>query len=99
MNRLETIDFINEKILPQWKDDDFYWLHNGREVMKKLIKMIAKWRHGKNINIEMNPVVIDGVLYINGDCLGRFAPKAARPPFDERAYYIEGRILARQEVY
>ena len=96
MNRREQIDFINEKVLPQCKDLD-HWHCYGRQMIKDIIKLISKWRIGKPINIEMKPVVIDGALFMNGDFLGRIEPKAARPAFDERAYYIEGRILARQE--
>jgi pheromone shutdown protein TraB len=92
------IDFINEKILPECHDND-YWFSYGRYMMNDIIKLISKWRIGKSINIEMNPQVINGVLYMNGEHLGRIEPKAAKTVFDERSYYIEGKILARQEVY
>lgn len=98
MNRIQMIDFINEKILPQCKDND-HWFSYGRQMMNDIIRLISKWRHGKSINIEMIPEVVDGNLYINGDFLGRIEPKAARPVFDETAYYLEGKILARQEIY
>ena len=96
MDRVQMIDFINNEILPQCKDNG-HWLSYGRQMMNDIIKLISKWRIGKSINIKMHPVVIDGALFINGDFLGRIEPKAPRPAFDERAYYIEGKILARQE--
>lgn len=98
MNRIQMIDFINEKILPQCKDND-YWFYYGRQMVYDTIKLISKWRIGKNINIEMNPQVIDGDLYMNGDFLGRIEPKAPKAAFDEKSYYIEGKILERQEMY
>lgn len=98
MNRKQMIDYINNNILPQCHDKD-YWFSYGREMMKEIIKKISGWRLGKNINIEMISRVDDGVLYINGDCLGRIEPKATRAAFNEESYCTEGKILARQEQY
>lgn len=41
----------------------------------------------------------NGVLVINGKNIGRVDRLPLKAPFDEQAYYIEGRILARQETY
>jgi hypothetical protein len=98
MNRKQMIDFINDEILPQCKNND-YWFSFGREMMKDIIRKISNYRIGKNINMEMKADVIDGVLYINNDCLGRIEPKTPKKPFDEISYNIEGRILARQERF
>lgn len=96
MNRVQMIDFINKEILPKCNDTS-YWQLYGRIMMKDILQKISKYRIGKNINMEMKADVIDGVLYINNDCLGRIEPKTPKKPFNEESYYIEGCILARQE--
>ena len=95
MNRAEMISFINEKVLPGAEIEDADWLQNGREIFKAILKGIIAWRHGKNINIEMEARILDGVLFINGDSVTRVAPKLPRVPWSDEAHYWEGRCLGR----
>ena len=99
MNRKETIKFINDEILPTAEISNDDWFYMGKEIMQKIIKGISKYRHGKPISIEMSGEIKDGVLYINGECIARVAPKLPRKSWDEKAYYIESLILEQQEIY
>lgn len=96
MNRKQMITFINDKVLPGAEIDDTDWFYNGREIFKNILKAIEKWRIGKNINIDMNAEIKDGVLYINGESVKRVAAKLPRQKFDKQAYFWEGQILKRQ---
>ena len=56
--------------------------------------LVAAYIEGHKPPFEFK--VDDGCLYANGDFLGRVVP-APSGAFDEKSYYAEGRILARQE--
>ena len=88
MNRKEIINFCNEKIFPQC--ELFALDING---MQDCIKIISKYRIGKHADIEMNPLVKNGFLYMNGEPLGRIARKDTCVSFSDEAYYYEGKIL------
>lgn len=92
MNRKEKIAFCNEYIFPQVR-----WDLLDKQGMIEALKLVSNWRVDKPSNIEMKPEVKDGFLFMNGDPLGRIAPKAPRAAISENACYMEGRILARQE--
>lgn len=89
MNRKEKIDFINENVLPQIAGIDWCGIN-----VHEIIRLISKWRIGKPADIEMTAVVDDGVLSINGDVLGRIAPKKPCVPWSEELEYYEGRCIA-----
>lgn len=92
MNRKELIAFANTNVFPQVENNVL-----DIDGMKEAIRLISKWRIGKPINIKTNAKVNDGFLFMNGEPLGRIAAKAPTPVFNEYEYYMEGRILARQE--
>ena len=101
MNRKYIIDeVVNNQILPQ-----INWTWLNITPIKELIKLVIDYRRRQvregnaHIDDKLNAKVIDGCLYINNDFIKRIAPKDPRVKFDEQAYYIEGKILARQEVY
>lgn len=95
MNRKAIIEFCNSHIFPQVD------ISAGMTVedMRDTVKMVSRWRIGKPADIVMNPVVDDGFLIINGDPIGRIAPKMPQPAFSEEAYYWEGKCLAMSEEY
>ena len=100
MNRKYFIDVLNNQILPQinprynWPD-----IMPGRDI----IKILSAYRSQQiqdgtaRAGDTLTAKVIDGFLYLNGEPVGRIAPKDPRPAYDEGAAYWEGRILARQE--
>ena len=92
MNRKELIVFANVNVFPQVENNML-----DIDGMKEAIRLISKWRIGKPINIKMDAKVNDGFLFMNGEPLGRIAAKAPTSAFNEYEYYMEGRILARQE--
>lgn len=89
MNRKELITFCNENIFTKCNNIDLYG-------MKDAVKFVSAWRKGKNANIKMNAEVRDGFLFINGDAVGRIAPRTPKVIVSEEACYYEGMILARQ---
>ena len=101
MNRKYLIDVLNGQILPQinnkwtWAD-----ITPGRDILKMIQgHRAAQIKSGAaKITDTLTAKVVDGFLYLNGDPVGRIAPKDPRPAFDDVAYYFEGRILARQEL-
>lgn len=92
---------VNGQILPQI-NSAYTW----RDIIpgKELIKLIIDFRHNQiksgkaRIDDTLTAKVIDGYLYINDIPIKRIAPKDPRPAYNEAAYYIEGKILARQEA-
>lgn len=92
MNRKELIAFANANVFPQVENNML-----DIDGMKEAIKLISKWRIGKPVNIKMSAKVNDGFLFMNGEPLGRIAAKVPKLTFNEYEYYMEGRILARQE--
>ena len=102
MNRKQMIDFINNDILTQI-NSAWTW-HDMFVSAKDLVKLVSDYRSSQikagtaKIDDVLNAKVIDGYLYINNTPIDRIAPKDPRPNFDEYSYYIEGRILARQEA-
>ena len=93
MNRKQIIEFCNQNIFNQVNIQVSQFM-NCAEV----VKMVSKWRIGKLANMEMIAKVDDGFLFINGDPVGRIAPKMPRVSYSASAEYWEGRILARQEA-
>lgn len=91
MDRKDIIDFCNDRIFTQCRNIDY-------QGMIDTIKLVSRWRKGKNINVSMEPVVKDGFLFINGDKVGRIAPKEPTGSFAEESYYYEGRILAAHDL-
>lgn len=106
MNRKQVIDFCNKNIFPQVKFPASHYMD-----CFDVVKIVSRWRIGKQMNIEMVAKVVDGFLYINDNPLGRIAPKMAtvnyRPSYNgncwtktaynSSAAYWEGLILERQE--
>lgn len=43
--------------------------------------------------------VVNGVLYLNNSEVARICEKDIKKPFNAEGYYLEGRILAQQEIY
>lgn len=103
MNRKDIINFVNNDILSQI-DSGITW-HDMFVSGRELIKLVSDYRSrqieaGKaRIDDKYTAKVIDGYLYINNEPIARIAPKTPKISFDEYSYYIEGRILARQEAY
>lgn len=93
--------FINHEILPQL-DNSIKWA----DIMpaKDIIKLLRDFRHdqikqgGATQKDVWTAKVNDGYLYINDSPVGRIAPRLPKMPFDEYSNYIEGRILARNEI-
>lgn len=93
MNRKEKIEFCNNNIFNQVDI-------RVADSMDRLevLKMVSDWRKGKPIDIKMTARVDDGFLFINEEPVGRIASKLPRDHyFSEQGYYIEQKILARQE--
>ena len=93
MNRKQIIEFCNQNIFNQVNNQVSQFM-NCAEV----VKMVSKWRIGKLVSVQMVAKVDDGFLFINGDPVGRIAPKMPRVSYSASADYWEGRILARQEA-
>ena len=102
MNRKETINFCNENIFPQV--DIMDWTGYNGELFN-VVRMVEKWRIGKNINTEMTAKVLNGFLFINNEKVGRIAlPHGTRTTRYKYNNYTactdyEGMILARAENY
>lgn len=102
MDRKYMIEVLNSQILPQVNSR---WSWSDMTPARDIIKMIQGYRRQQidtgtaRRGDTLTATVCDGFLYINGDPVGRIAPKDPRPAFNEMAYYWEGRILARQERY
>lgn len=101
MNRRQIIDFINNDILPQINP---CWTWSETISAKELIKLVSDFRSAQikagiaRIDDKLTAKVTNGFLYINDKPIKRIAPLDPKPAFNERSYYIEGHILARQEA-
>lgn len=42
--------------------------------------------------------LVNGCLFVDGVCHGRFEPLPPKQHFDEESYHIEGMLLARSEI-
>ena len=92
MTRKQIINFCNENIFNQ-VDITVAPYMDCFEV----VKMVCKWRIGKSIYTPMVARVDDGFLFMNGEKVGRIAPKMPKVAYNPKACYREGMILARQE--
>ena len=90
MNRKQIIQFCNENIFPQVNVRVAHYMD-----CIEVVKMVSRWRIGKLANIKMVAEVDDGFLIINGDAVGRIAPKMPRVTYNADAEHYENRILAR----
>lgn len=93
MNRKMIIEFCNREIFPKCEAGSL-----DRAGMWDAVKMVQKWRVGKQNDVEMKPEVVNGFLFINGDPLGRIAIAPQKIGFTEEGTYYEGRILASAET-
>ena len=100
MNRKDIIAVVNDQILPQvqW---DWHYIKSAKELVKIISDYRSKMIKSGTAKITdtITAKVIDGYLYLDNNPITRIAPKDKRPAHDEISYHIEGRILARQEVY
>ena len=91
MNRKQVIEFCRREIYPQVK----IWIGIGGELTN-VVELVSSWRRTHAYPQEMRADVRDGFLFINGDPVGRIAPKTPRVKYSAKAAYWEGRILERQ---
>lgn len=89
MNRKQIIEFCNQNIFNQVNNQVSQFMDCA-----EVVKMVSKWRIGKLVNMEMIAKVDDGFLFINGEKVGRIAPKMPKVSYSVSADYWEGRILA-----
>ena len=97
-NRKKVVEFLEKEVFPQVEFNQ--WLNVPGELAD-IIKMVREYRMTSNYPKEMNADVKNGFLFINGDPVGRIALRkgAGRSAnYSDKAYYYEGRILARQEA-
>lgn len=94
MTRKSIIEFCNSHIFPQINTN----VGMTAEDMREAVKMVSRWRIGKPENVVMTPTVDNGFLFINGDPVGRIAPKMPQPEISEESYYLEGKCLATGET-
>ena len=89
MKRKQIIDFCNNEIFPQV---DYRLI--DLSGMRETINLVSRWRIGKPSNVDMQPKVVNGYLFMNGDPLGRIASAPSRFCCDEKSLFYEGKILA-----
>lgn len=93
--------FVNHEILTQI-DNGIQWAYIM--PVNELIKLLRDHRRAQidqgtaTKNDVWTANVNDGFLYINDIPVGRIAPRLPKMPFNEYSNYIEGRILARNEI-
>ena len=95
MNRQQMMTFAIE-ILEQVRWDIIGYYFSAYEV-NQCIKLVSAYRHGKRADMKMEAIVNDGFLFINGDAVGRVAPKLPKVACTEYGKYLENKILIRQE--
>lgn len=95
MDKKQRLMFVAEQIMPQVGN---YALDPMTFSVREVEKLVARWRIGKPVDVVMVPRVENGFLFINGEPVGRIAPKWTHytERAAERADFWEGRILARQ---
>lgn len=102
MNRKYIIDLVNNEILPQINN---CWTWGDITPSKELIKLVSDFRSAQvkagtaRNDDKLTAKVTNGFLYINDKPIKRIAPQDPKPAFNDYSYYIEGRILARQEAF
>lgn len=93
MNRAEMLEWIKTEICPK--------LDLSQELdVKTILQVVGKFRveHHVKADAKMTAEVNEyGHLFINGIHAGAITNHIPRGNFDEYAYYLEGKILARQE--
>ena len=97
MNRKEMIAFC-VSALEQVRWDIIGYYFTAYEV-NMCIKLVESYKKGKQKNIRMEAIVNDGFLFINGDAVGRIAPRLTKVKFTERGYWLEEQILKREEIF
>lgn len=101
MDRKFIISVVNDQILPQINNN---WTWADITPAKELIKIVQNYRSDciktgtAKINDEIKVTVKNGFLFLDNKPITRVAPKDPPPAFNEYTYYIEGKILARQEI-
>ena len=90
MNRKQIIEFCKEKVFPLVP----FPQASGMDCFE-VVRMVGSWRAKNGWPDHMEARVDDGFLFINGTGAGRIAPKAPKVKFCERAYYWEGKCLAK----
>lgn len=94
-NRKAVFEFIGNEVYPMLTERQGLFVDKPLELAKK----IECFRRENYFPRDMIAELRDGVLYINGKMVGRITIQDERVPFSETAYYLEGKILERQEVY
>lgn len=93
MNRKERLNFVREKIAPlvPVTGDSFRDMN-----ILETERLVARFRIGKPVGMEMEPKVEGGFLFINGLPVGRIA---ANPHMKCGVVgdYFERKIMERQE--
>ena len=97
MNRKEMMEFCIDA-LNQVRWDIIGYYFTAYEV-NMCIKMVESYRKGKQKNLYMEAIVNDGFLFINGDAVGRIAPRLPKVRFTNREYWLEEQILKREEIF
>lgn len=101
MNRKYILSVVNDQILPQINNR---WSWGDITPGKELIKIVQDYRRDcikagtARKDDQIKATVINGFLYLDNKPITRIAPRDPAPAFDEYSYYIEGKILARQEM-
>ena len=94
-NRRELMDWISVEICPKLDLSQELDIHTIIDVVTKF-RVKNSW----NIHTPMHAALNEyGHLFINGIHAGLITNGIPRPNFSEEGYYLEGRILARTEMY
>lgn len=91
MNRKQIIDFCNNQIFPLVK---YPWSVDCWET----VRTVERWRRENNYPGNMETMLFNGFLYLNGSKAGRIA-YYNRPQESYSGPDYEELILARQENY
>jgi hypothetical protein len=87
--RKDIIDIVNKLATLGTLDFDLFKCYNT------ILNYCKETKTKPNNN---NYTLVTGMLQINGKNTKRVDSLPKKIDFDEKAYYLEGRILARQEI-
>lgn len=104
MNRKQILLYVCEKILPQLTDFQRDAINlDGTPSLKPVLDVVRiveafRRKNGYPSAENMDAVVDDGYLYINGIHVGRIGPKMPKMTITEECEYYESKCIADCEL-
>ena len=87
---MTAVEFCNAKVFPQIKMPAIF-----NTNLREVLHLVENFYGGKTVPADAEAFVDDGFLFLDGEKIGRIAPKLPRPftGGSDALDYLEGRCL------